>query len=927
MRVLDLGPPRVVVDGVERACAGAKQTSILALLAMRAGERVPLDEIVVAAWGYDATATSSSVENHMWRLRRLLEPGRRAGGSCLVNDQGGYRLMVPRDAVDSRRFERIAAEAGEVGDPTAAVRLADEALALWRGPPYEAIAHVTATEAATARLGELRGQLVERRLEALLQVGDVARVLVDVEPLLAAFPFRERLWAARMSALARAGRTEEALATFRRVRALLRDELGLEPGAELQELHRTVIAQDTPALARGEVHLPGRGGRLIGRDRERHELGTLVGTRRLTTVTGAGGCGKTRLAVEVARERADGFPDGVWFVDLTEAGAPEQVADLAVSRLGLRADRSGTRTALRSSLRGQRLLLVLDNCEHVLDGAAALAEDVLVDGARATVLATSREPLDVDGETVWPLAPLSLRPGPDGRSPAAELFHARAGGGDLPLVERICTGVDGLPLAVELAAARARSFSLGEIVEQVERDPGGLGRVGRGPSDHRRTVRSAVEWSHRLLEPDERLVHRRLAVLPGPFRLPEASAVVGPDVDVAEVPTVLARLVHRSLLVATRRAGQPTQFRQLATVRAHARHHLDATGEREATVARRDRWVSGLLARRPRLGRPEEAAWFDTVEQAYPTVRAALEQVLAGPPDPERVRQGATLAWFWYYRSRVHEGERWLARAVDQVGDGPATAIARLALATLRMIEGRLDDGRAVLAGALADVDAVPGEHRAQLVEAMVGAAGGAWTQRAFDLVGTVCDRLPETDDPDLEVVTAAIRCVPALADTAALDELAARTVLVHDRAVACDNSCARWMTCGVLNILALFTRDADAGLLWCPRLMEASFPSGTGGAAVYVASLGDYLVMRGDLVEAVRLFSWAHTRARRTGMPWPPRPTTQEFLDAAAAGLTADEHARAWAEGARLRLDDVMDRYPARGSGVRAPRGTVVPT
>lgn len=321
MRVRDLGPLLVEADGVERPCAGAKQAAILATLAMHANRRVAIEDLVVAGWGYGAATSHSSVENHLWRLRRILEPTRpRALASCLASDAGGYRLAIPDDDVDSVRFERLATPAREDAGPAATLRRCDEALALWRGTPYEIVAHATATAAVVARLEELRGQVAERRLEALLALDRPDRVLVDLAPLLLEHPFRERLWAVQMSALARLGRTEEALATYRRVRTLLRDELGLDPGRELRELHRSLMApeplpapepapDEAPAVAcPAPRHLPARPGALVGRARELRELAAVLDTAALTTITGPGGCGKTRLAIQAPATTRGGSP-------------------------------------------------------------------------------------------------------------------------------------------------------------------------------------------------------------------------------------------------------------------------------------------------------------------------------------------------------------------------------------------------------------------------------------------------------------------------------------------------------------------------------------------------------------------------------------------------------------------------------------------
>ena len=921
VRVRDLGPLLVEAGGVERSCPGPKQAAILATLAMHANRRVAVEDLVVAGWGYDATASASSVENHLWRLRRLLEPDR-PGTSCLVSETGGYRLVIATPDVDSHRFEHLAATTAEELAPDETLRRCDEALGLWRGAPYEIVSHATGTAAVVARLEELRGQVAERRLEALLTLGHPERVLADVEPLLAEHPYRERCWALRMTALARLGRTEEALATYRRVRDLLRDELGLDPGPALRALHRAVMSQDDvppaapPHRPVVDVHLPTPSGALIGRERESGELAALLARSRLTTVVGPGGCGKTRLAIDVARREADRFPDGVRFVDLTQVVTGRPVADMIVSVLGLASDGAGASAALRGFVRDRCALLVLDNSAHVNDATAQLVGEILTPEARTTVLATSREPLDLVTETAWGLAPLSP-------PAAARLFRDRVGvGTEAEAVERICAAVDGLPLAVELAAARARTFTVAEIAEQVARDPGGLGRVGRGPADHRRTVREAIEWSHRLLGVDEQAVHRALSVLPGPFTLPVAAAVIGPALEVSAVPTVLARLAHRCMLVATPgRDGRPTTFRQLDTVRAHGRHHLAAAGEEAATLALRDAWVRGVLAARPRLGRPEEAGWYDLVEESFPIARATLDDLVAAPtPDPRALRLGAELVWFGYYRTRVHEIDRWLEHAVPHTGpEGPDGLTVRFAHAAARILLGDLEGGRPLLVDALTRLEALePAAVHSSLAEVVLTAAGSCWTHNAWDLVARSTTGLAHAAggllDPDVALVLDAMTCAAGLGASEAdeLDALTARTSAVHERALARDNVCATWICCAVLNIVALLTRDPDAGVVWTERLIVATRRLGPGGTGVYVEAMANFLVMRGEHTEALHFYSSAHTQTRRAGMVWPARPQTAALIEAARDAIPPAEHRRAWEEGAALTTDEVLARYRA---------------
>ena len=571
------------------------------------------------------------------------------------------------------------------GQAARALRRCEEALQLWRGRPFGAVADEPWARPAVARLEELRAQVRERHIAAMLAIGDPERALVELTSAIADDPLRERLWVQRMLAYHRTGRTDRALATYQEARSLFRAELGIEPGGELRALQAQILAGDAappvPAprgeSAATEVHLPARSVRLIGRDPERDRVQALVAAHRLVSIVGAAGCGKTRLALDAARAAAGAFPDGVWGVDLTGAGAAEQVVTTVTSALGLALPPTGSaRDALRSFSRDRRMLLLLDNCEHVLDAVAELVDDLLVDGSELAVLATSRVPLDVDGELVVPLEPLLLpAEGADPRTaPACELFLERLGTADDPddatleRVARICRAVDGVPLAIELAAARARAYSLDEIAAQVTEDASTLGRIGRGPAGHHRTVRFAVEQSYRTLSAEEAALHRAVSVVPGPFTADVAAALVRRPV--AEVRTVLARLVHCSLLVplGPLGAGRPSRFAQLAIVRGHAAHSGDAT-ETAELVAARDAWVGGLVDAAPRLGDAAEPDWFAALDDDLAALRATLQHCLADAPSALGVRVASRLGLYWYYRGMMVEARQWQERAAATEGD------------------------------------------------------------------------------------------------------------------------------------------------------------------------------------------------------------------------------------------------------------------
>lgn len=614
MRVRDLGSLTVTVDGIDRPVAGSRAAAILAVLVINVNRRVSVQALLEATWGERATdATVSTLESHIWRLRQLLEPHRaqRQPPTVLINENAGYRLVADGHTIDSLSLAHIARDAGDLlaaGRADAAITRADEALQLWRGKPYGALGDETWAQPAVARLEELRRHTAEIRLDGLIATGRADQALADLETMVAEAQLRERLRAQQMLALYRSGRADEALAVFQRTRATLIDELGTEPGPELRDLHARILDQDVSldsaprtapiAVSTNKVHLPVSLTALVGRDRDLARVSALLEPNALVTLTGAAGVGKTRLAVEVGRATAHRFADGVWFVDLAAVTDAALVVEAVVSTLGITSSPAATSLeGLAHYGRGHRLLLILDNCEHVVEAVATLATALLGHGhGHSTLLATSRTPLDVDSEVTWTVAPLSLPVSgtTDRGGDAVHLFLDRLSRVDPSLTINdevrgaaadICVAVDGLPLAIELAAARARSHSLHDIREQSQADAGALGRPGR-----RDTVRSAIESSYATLDSSAALVHRRLAVLPGWFSVASATAVAG-DLATAEVNDALAALVHCSMLTstATQAAGGRTAFRQLATVRAHAAHTLQGQDDPAAATERRDR--------------------------------------------------------------------------------------------------------------------------------------------------------------------------------------------------------------------------------------------------------------------------------------------------------------------------------------------------
>jgi DNA-binding SARP family transcriptional activator len=505
-----LGPVRAVRDGRVLGLGGPKRRAVLALLLVAGGRVVPAERLAEELWGgCPPPAAAGTLRAHVSRLRTLLSPD-----AVLIAQGGGYALATEAGQLDAGRFERLLGagrEALERGEVAAAASRFREALGLWRGRALADVTDVESLAREGARLEELRLVAVEGRVEADLALGLGAEVAGELEGLVAEYRVRERLWWLLVLALYRAGRQADALAAYRRAREMLAEELGIEPGEELRRLEQAVLRQEVPAAPQSARHnLPVRLTSFVGRERELAALEGLAGEARLVTLTGAGGAGKTRLALEFAADAMERFADGVWLAGLAGVADPQLVPSVVMEALGVR--QSGdvpVLEALRYRLRSAELLLVLDNCEHLLGACADLAVALLGSAPGVRVLATSREPLGVPGEAVYPVPPLAVPLESSdaqalARAPAVRLFvaratAARAGAGvqaaPVGVVARICRELDGLPLAIELAAARASVLSAEEIEAHLA-DKFRFLAYRRPVADPRhQTLTAAIGWS------------------------------------------------------------------------------------------------------------------------------------------------------------------------------------------------------------------------------------------------------------------------------------------------------------------------------------------------------------------------------------------------------------------------------------------------
>jgi DNA-binding SARP family transcriptional activator len=965
LRFRDLGSVDVAEDGQARAPGGPILGRLLARLLVDPGRRVDVSALADAVWGDRGAARSqSTLDSHLHRLRRFLDPdrdqpgrGRDGPSGRLVLEAGGYHLAVGGDHVDSVRFAVLTGQAAELltaGAAGQAVQRAEQARALWRGRPWSPWSDEPWAAAAVARLEELNHQLTETLVDALLASAQAGRALAELEPVLAAGPLRERPWEQYLLAAAQSGRVEDALAAYRRADRLFRDELGVEPGAELRRLQQLVLAGkvapvsgrlEVPAAraagdlaerqppGRPEVHLPRRRTRLIGRDREMADLAARLRPAATVTVVGTGGAGKTTLAVAVAEQVVGQFPGGVWFVDLSSVLDAEQVAEATATALGLSGDGTGTAAgALRAFTRARQMLLILDNCEHVLDPAAELVEELQVPGAQLTVLATSREPLEVDGEELLELAPLVVSEpaaGSAGTSAAAELFLERLAeaaperqlnAGDLALAATICAAVDGVPLAIELAAARSRAFSLPEIADQVRADPSSLSRVGRGrggpAAAGRQSVRMTVDRSVRLLTPAEQNLHAAMAVVPGPMTVRMAAALAA--VPPSEAEGLVAGLVHRSLLIpdGPLRPGGPSRFAQLAIVRGHGAHALGEDGAGRV-ADRRDRFLVDAVMARPRMGMTGETELYDRLDDDLAALRATLHRTLIDRPSWAGPSLVAGLGLYLYYRGMLIEGARWIALSFEhfELARPADAAIMHSGVATLHLLRHDVGAARPHLDALIAAVGQATGQDLLLVGDQFAAMIASAFPSGDHELMGELAQHATAIADRTGDANSALLARVAALwADPPDPDEELATAVAVHAEALTLGNRWAGWMAAGSAVRACLDIDDLDTALEWSQRGMGDYLALGARDIPHFMELHGVLHARRGDDRAAVRFLAAARAQNRRASMHWPTRPETPAILEEAARRLGAATYERAWRDGSILHLADVVSRsgHPA---------------
>jgi predicted ATPase/DNA-binding SARP family transcriptional activator len=919
-----LGPLEAATGGRALPLGGPRQRALLALLLLHANEPVSRERLIDGLWGERAPQTAANaLQVAVHGLRKLL------GRDRIVSRSAGYLLRVAPEELDVLQFEALVEKArGQA--PSAAAETLRLALSLWRGRPLADLPEAPFAQIEAGRLDDERLAALEARLEADLALGRDAELVGELESVIAEHPFRERLRAQLMLALYRSGRQAEALEAYREARELLVEELGVEPGAELRGLEQAILRQD-PALAPParplKGNLPAPPTPLVGRELELAAVTGLLRSPdvRLVTLTGAGGTGKTRLALEVARELAADLPDGAVLVDLAPLTEPDEVVPTVARTLAVAESRGSTLESLKEALRDKSLLLFLDNFERV-DDAAPVVSELLAAAAGVKALVTSRLVLRLSGEYEYPVPPLRVpnreerrRLDTLARNEAVALFVARAQAArhgfqlsaqDAEPVADICVALDGLPLALELAAARCRQLSVHDLAA-------GLGQrlelLTGGPRDRparQQTLRATIEWSYELLTPAEQSLLAELGVFAGGCTLEAATAVCRATAEALET------LAGQSLLQRDDRDGD-LRLRMLETVRAYALERLGASGEGDAARRRHADHFRALAeeagaALWASVQGPDRAVWLERLDRDYENLRTAL--AWAGGEDHEtQLRLAAGLIEFWIDRAYLEEGRGWIGQALAGSGDS-ASPLRAKAL-----------HGAAYLAGAQGDYEPCETLGRESL-EAYRALGDREGAGRTLHLLAQAAHARGEPEralplaEQSLELarelghargVIVSLRHLGALAGQAGeADRAAALLAEARDLARSLGDASALAHVCTDLGALALAGGDGETASRLASE--SAGLHRGIGNTAGLASSLhllGLIAEHEGRPERAARLFGAAES-LRETAGSVLHASGEAEFRAAAArasAALGQDAFDAALAEGRALPLEDAV--------------------
>ena len=708
-----LGPLEVTASSGPIRLGGPKERVVLAALVVEADRVVSADRLLDILWGEEVPETGlKTLRSHVSRIRGRLK----LWGQPIETVADGYVLRSGDAGIDTRRFEQLLTEARSLrqsGTHPAAVSVLEIALGLWRGRALHGFEDHDFARVEATRLEELRLEALEARIDSELEMGRHERLIAELEHLLDGHPLRERLWWSLMTALYRSGRQAEALRAFQRAGTVLGEELGIEPSLELQELEEAILLQSdevgAPVASARFDFVPEVRTSFIGRENDIAELRSLVAVERCVTVTGTGGAGKTRLALEAVREIPVDYDDGVLFVELAPVSDPDLVPEhlaMALGDVGSHAE--DVAVALTEFLAPRRMLLVIDNCEHLSHAVAALVDALLGGCPGISILTTSREPLGTEGEAVFRTPPLDL---PDPESSPAEQDAAEAirlyvdrvrafdrgfsiDDSNREAVVAICLTLDGIPLAIELAAARTRAMAPAEIAARMEDRFSVLADGLRTAPARQQTLKATIDWSYDLCSEESQTALRRLSVFSGGWSLEAAESVVAESpIERNDVAGLLTGLVDRSLVERATAAGE-SRYRLLETIRQYAFDALVATGEAPVVSERHCLWYTSMAERAdPELRGGDQVEWWQRLEREHDNLRGAITWSLGTAEPSGALRLVAALGWFWFQRGYWREAWRWVQRCLEKETQVDPLLRARVVYATgsIEIIRGNVD--------------------------------------------------------------------------------------------------------------------------------------------------------------------------------------------------------------------------------------------
>jgi predicted ATPase/DNA-binding SARP family transcriptional activator len=974
-RVEVLGPVEAWVDGRQVALGGQRPRALLAVLALMRGRVVSSERLIDELWGVDPPVRArDSLQMHVSRLRKALAE---AGGDAdrLVGRAGGYVLKLGPGACDVDLWEaalgraRMARAAGRLEAARVAI---EEALGVWGGAPFGGVSAHELLNGARARLEEERLAVTIEGIELDLELGRHGELLGQLEALVIAHPFTERLVQLQMVALYRSGRQADALAAFQAARARSVEELGIEPGQPLRELQEDVLrhadtlgAPPPSALpgARGKRRLPVPPNRTIGREHDLDAIGERLraGSVRLLTLTGPGGVGKTRLALEAARRVEQDFPDGASFASLVALQRPDDVPAAIVSALEMIVLTGESPVqALERFLTAKHLLLVVDNFEHVL-AAAPLLGGLLEVCPALTVLATSREPLALHAEERYPVSPLALPQHGTLDDPealacvdAVVLFtdRARAHDPDFNLappnaaaVAEICRRVDGLPLAIELAAARCEMLSPAEIADRLHDALGALGTGARDAPARQQTLRATIDWSHNLLSDAEKQCFARFAVFAGGAAVHAAETITATGLD------TLDHLVAKSLLVRRQRVPAPTRLGMLETIRAHAAQRFAAATDQQGVRERHYRFYLALAQQHGTeraLWGPDGRQHLAQLDPEIDNLHAALGWAVGQASAERALAMCAALRWYWSMRNRA-EAVDWVEKALNlpgadahlelrvhalgakasglwplgrgtehsaalaeaeavarQLGDPAILSHALYARAIREAAAGRLDTADALADEALRYAT-MAGDDWAIALATYAKTMGVPTTAELRQHVGRAATLLGEAGNIFRLAGLYCSAAYGALWDSSDRDAKELMDAAVHI-ARELDHPFTWMVVYGNVGLVALLTGDTDAAwdgfreeLTLCRELVARPF------VAEGLRGLAGVAAVRGDVPRAARLVGAA--AAHRYGEPDDPvfARLDAAFFEPARARCGTDAWDAAARDGSKLSFEDAI--------------------